>query len=83
MADDDQARRERALRRGDWPIVRGALQDIDDSDLSATTTAEQRLEMMWRLSADAWVSSGQPWPDYRRDQAPGRVLRRGDGTAGN
>lgn len=80
MTDDDKARAERARQRASWPIERVALQGDDDVDLSATTTAAQRLDMMWRLAVDAWVTSGQPWPEYRRDQAPGRVVRRGDGS---
>ncbi len=68
----------RAAQRASWPVVRTSLAVSDDDDLSATTTTEQRLAMMWQVSVDAWASSGRPAPDYTRENAPGRVLRRGD-----
>lgn len=46
-------------------------------DLTATTTAEERLDMVWRLTLDAWASAGLPMPDYTREQTPGRVIRPG------
>lgn len=39
------------------------------------TTALERLEMMWPLAKEAWLLSGRPIPDYRREDAPGRVFR--------
>ena len=47
-------------------------------DLSATTTVEQRLGMMWELALGAWSLSGQPLPDYARADMPGRVIRPGE-----
>lgn len=39
-------------------------------DLSASTTAEQRLEMMWALSQEAWAFAGRAMPDYSRSETP-------------
>jgi len=56
-------------------VQRYALGAEPDDDLSATTTVEERIAMMWPLAVDAWIASGQPWPDYARSEAPGRILR--------
>ena len=39
-------------------------------DLRATTTAEERLAMMWPLALEAWDFSGRPVPGYSRSEAP-------------
>jgi hypothetical protein len=72
--EDDRARRARA--RAHWPIARTALGNERSEDLSATTTADERLAMMWPLALDAWAAMGEPIPDYPRNEAPGRVIRR-------
>ncbi|HBQ13704.1 MAG TPA: hypothetical protein DEF51_22070 [Myxococcales bacterium] len=71
--DDERARR--AAARSGWPVRRHALGDEPDDDLLASTTAAERLGMMWRLALDAWAMTGQPLPTYSRDEAPGRVIR--------
>jgi hypothetical protein len=43
----------------------------------ATTTASERLGVMWRLTLDAWAASGKLIPDYTRAETPGRMVRRG------
>jgi hypothetical protein len=76
LVDEEQERRRaRAAGRAGWPIRRHRLDEEPDEDLSATTTAEERLGMVWQLTLAAWASAGLPIPDYPRDQAPGRVLR--------
>ena len=72
---EDRARKERAAARKSWPVRIYRLGEEPDDDLSATTTATERLEMMWPLAVDAWASSGQPIPDYPRKEAPVRVIR--------
>jgi len=62
--------------RREWPVVVYNLGDEPGDDLSAVTTAEERLAMMWRLSCSAWIFSGRPFPEYDRSEMPGRVLRR-------
>lgn len=73
---EGRERRARAAARKSWPVRVYRLGEEPDEDLSATTTATERLEMMWPLAVDAWASSGRPIPDYPRDQAPIRILRR-------
>jgi hypothetical protein len=45
-------------------------------DLSLSTTAAERLEMMWTLRDRMWEITGQPWPRYSRSEIPIRVIRR-------
>ncbi len=63
---------ERAQRRRSWPIRRFALGQEPGPSLAATTTAEERLAMMWPLALEAWSLAGRPLPDYPRSQAPVR-----------
>ena len=63
--------------RSNWPIrLRPLSNDVED-DLSASTTAEERLAMIWPLSRDAWLLSGQAIPDYERHQTPVRLSKLG------
>jgi len=73
MADRD----ERAAERRNWPIRKYRLGEEPSEDLRESTTAEERLQMMWQLAVDAWSLTGRPIPDYRRSEAPVRKLRRG------
>lgn len=66
---------ERAAARASWPGVKLPAATTTSDDLSATTTAAERIAMVWRLTLDAWALSGRPIPDYRREDAPGRVIR--------
>ena len=43
-------------------------------DLRASTTPEQRLEMVAELSRRMWELTGQPVPRYERSRMPGRVV---------
>ncbi len=63
--------------RAAWPIRRFKLGEEPKGDLRSTTTAEERLAMMWPLACDAWASRGEPLPEYTRENMPGRVIRRG------
>ena len=76
---DGQEREERAAARASWPIRTYRLGDEPEDDLSASTTADERLGMMWRLAQDAWASTGRPMPTYGRHEIPGRVIRKADG----
>jgi len=51
------------------------LGEEPDEDLSATTTAEERLGMMWELALRAWLLSGRELPEYDRRHTPIRVVR--------
>ncbi|MBL8923753.1 MAG: hypothetical protein JNJ54_33165 [Myxococcaceae bacterium] len=73
---DEQTRR---AARASWPGLKTNLQEAAGAeDLSATTSPEQRLAMMWELARGAWALTGQPMPDYARANMPGRVIRPGD-----
>jgi hypothetical protein len=75
---EDRERKKRAEARKSWPVRVYRLGEEPDDDLSETTTATERLEMMWQLAVDSWASSGQPIPDYPREKTPTRVIRRGE-----
>jgi hypothetical protein len=76
--DPEEERAARAAVRRTWPVRVWRLGQEPGDDLSATTTAAERLAMMWPLALDAWASAGLPVPDYPRSLAPIRVLHRGD-----
>lgn len=48
--------------------------DEPGDNLSATTTAEERLAMMWPLAVEAWSLTGRPMPEYERKDIPVRWL---------
>ncbi|MBX3184633.1 MAG: hypothetical protein KF915_18535 [Polyangiaceae bacterium] len=75
----DDARKARAAARQSLPIKRVALQDEAAPDVSHLTPSE-RIALVWELTLDAWASSGEPFPDYERANAPGRVIRLADDT---
>jgi hypothetical protein len=56
----------RAFRLGDEPLV----------DARDTSTVDERLAEVLRLSYEAHRISGKPWPSYARSEMPGRVIRR-------
>ncbi len=75
---EDLDRKARAAARRSWPVRIYRLGEEPDDDLSASTTAAQRIEMMWPLTLDAWSSAGLSIPDYPREKAPVRVIRPGE-----
>ena len=68
---------DRSRARGQWPVRKLRLGDDSDDDLRASTTAEQRLAMMWSLASDAWSLTGRPMPAYARSQTPVRRVAGG------
>jgi len=67
-------RREEARRaRAEWPVRVYRLGEEPPADLAATTTAEERLAMVWPITVDTWTLAGLPIPDYPRDQMPVRI----------
>ena len=71
----DSSREERRAARAQWPVRKFRLAEEPGPDLSATTTADERLAMMWPLARDAWTLAGRTIPDYPRDRMPVRVVR--------
>jgi hypothetical protein len=68
--------RERAARRRNWVVRVGRLSDEPGDDLSNITTPEQRIAMVWELTARMWELTGRPRPNYTRATMPVRVVRR-------
>lgn len=78
MADPSDAAR-RAAERSKWPGLKTTLADAPDGeDLSTTTTAEERVAMMWELAQASWAMTGRAMPTYARAEMPGRLIRPGE-----
>ena len=73
--DSDEARRARAAARAGWPVARYAMGAEPAEDLLGTTTAGERIAMVWRITQDAWAAMGRSIPEYERSEAPGRMVR--------
>jgi hypothetical protein len=56
--------------RGSWPVRVFRLGEAPGDDLSAETTAVERLGMMWALALEAWTLAGRPLPVYLRRDTP-------------
>ncbi len=72
---------ERCHRRAAWPIRQFRLGEEPGEDLSATTTAEERLAMMWPLAVDAFCVRGGSSAASPRAHWPVKVRRLGDPEA--
>lgn len=69
----------RMAARAKWPGHKTTLTEAPGAeDLSATTTPEQRVGMLWELTLGAWSLTGLPLPDYTRANMPGRLIRPGN-----
>lgn len=62
-------------RRRAWPVRIYRLGEEPGEDLSSVTTPEERIAMVWELSARMWELTGRPLPSYTRGAMPGRVIR--------
>jgi hypothetical protein len=58
--------------RMSWPIRKFRLGSEPGPNLSAVTTPEQRIEMVWPLTLEAWAFAGRPIPEYSRSETPVR-----------
>ena len=74
-SDEAEARRR---ARAAWPVRSHRLADEPPEDLSAQTTAAQRIAMMWPLALEAWRLSGRALPAYDRARIPARVFSPGE-----
>lgn len=66
--------RSKSSDRSHWPVRKFTLGSQPGDDLSAETTPEERLEMMWPLAVEAWTLAGIPLPIYARHEAPVRCV---------
>ena len=69
---DDNDRR---TARDAWPVHVYRLGEEPGDDLSASTTAQERLEMVADLSRRMWELTGRPVPAAPRSEMAGRVIR--------
>lgn len=74
MGTDDKHGRGATRDRSGWPVRRYRLGEEPGDDLSAYTTPEQRVQMMWSLALDAWTLTGRELPSYTRAQTPVRRI---------
>jgi hypothetical protein len=65
-------------RRAAWPIRSFPIEDQPPDDISAQTTPQQRLAMMWSLAVEAWRVSGRAIPNYDRAQIAARLFGPGE-----
>ncbi len=63
------------LPRSRGPVRIYRLGAEPGDDLSATTTPEERVALVWELSRRLWALTGQPSLAGPRDQLPIRVIR--------
>ncbi len=68
-----------AHSRKSWPVRRFRLGEEPEGDLSDSTTAAERLAMMWPLALEAWAAAGRKLPTYSRSETPVRRVRLTDG----
>lgn len=66
----DAAQRARAKARAAWSVQVLHLEADAQDDLSAFTTPEARLGMMWPLALEAWGLAERPLPTYKRAHLP-------------
>jgi hypothetical protein len=66
---------ERRARRAKLPIRKFTLGDEPSDDLTATTTMDERLAMVWPLSKAAFEAAGISTTSPPRHLLPGRVIR--------
>jgi hypothetical protein len=59
--------------RRTWPVRAYRLGSEPPDDLSASTTAAERLAMMWPLALEAWELTGRPLPQYVRSEMAVRI----------
>jgi hypothetical protein len=74
-ADTGETRARVAARRA-WPLRLVALGSAEQGSLDRSTTPEERLEMVWTLTLEAWALSRRPVPSYTRASSPLRLCRR-------
>ena len=77
----DSAGEARRTARARWPVRTFRLEDALGPDLSATTTTEERLAMMWPRACEAWSLAGRAIPEHPRDRMPIRVIRPAGGDS--
>ena len=65
---------DRSLSRSTMPVRRFRLGEEPADDITATTSASERVEMVVALSRRMLELTGVPVPAYSRDQMPVKVV---------
>ena len=68
----------RRSARARWPVAKYRLGEEPSDDLSESTSASERVAMMWPLAMEAWKVAGRAIPTYRRAEMPCRLFRPGE-----
>ena len=68
-------REERRKARASWPIRKLKLGEEELVDPRDTSTVDERIALVWRLTRELWSFQGKSIPDYDRCDAPGVVIR--------
>lgn len=72
---DHGDREDRRAARRRWAVRVYRLGEEPSDDLSGTTTAMERWDMMAQLARDAWAAAGRSIPQYERSEIPCVVRR--------
>ena len=67
---------ERAKARRGWPLRRFALGSEPLLDERDSSSVNDRIRLVMRLTREQWELAGREWPAYSRNEMPG-LLRRG------
>ena len=70
-------REKRASQRAKWPGRKMTLEEAAQQEPAGPVPPAQLFQVMWQLAVDAWTLSGREIPTYSREDAPGKVIRRG------
>lgn len=63
------------VRRSRGPIRVFRLGEEPGDDLSAETTPEERIELVWELTRRMWELAGATAPPVPREHLPVRIIR--------
>jgi hypothetical protein len=74
--DANRGARRRARARRAWPVRVYRLGEEPSESLLSSTTAEERIAMMWPLAVEAWSLTGRPTAALPREEMPVRCVRR-------
>ena len=66
---------ERSAGKRSWPLQSYPLGAEPSENLSGTTSATERIAMMWPLALEAWNLAGLPIPAGPIADLPSRIVR--------
>jgi hypothetical protein len=66
---------ERRRARAAWPIRRVALGEEELVDPRDTSTVDERIALVWKLTREQWALAAKKIPEYTRAEMPGVLIR--------